>query len=96
MEKILKQIQEIASIMRLQKEVFTIEELSLYTGYTVDYIYKLVHQGDIPFTKPPKGKKLFFIKEEIVDWISTNKSTSDKSLDERANNYLMTNKFRNL
>ncbi|WP_418514111.1 helix-turn-helix domain-containing protein [Corallibacter sp.] len=78
--------------MLLQKEVFTIDELSLYTGYTVDYIYKMVHQGVIPYSKP-NGKKLFFVKEEIVSWLSANKHKSDQELEIQANSYLMSKKF---
>ncbi len=92
MDKILLQLEELKKVMLLQKEVFTIDELSLYTGYTVDYIYKMVHQGVIPYSKP-NGKKLFFVKEEIVSWLSANKHKSDQELEIQANSYLMSKKF---
>lgn len=92
MDKILLQLEELKKVMLLQKEVFTIDELSLYTGYTVDYIYKMVHQGVIPYSKP-NGKKLFFIKEEIVSWLSANKHKSNQELETQANSYLMSKKF---
>lgn len=92
MEQILLHIQELKKVLLLQKEVLTIDELSLYTGYTVDYIYKMVHQGILPYSKP-NGKKLFFIKTEIIDWLSSNKHKSEQELENMANNYLMSKKF---
>lgn len=92
MDKILSQLEELKKVMLLQKEVFTIEELSLYTGYTVDYIYKMVHQGILPYSKP-NGKKLFFVKEEIISWLSANKHKSNQELEAQADSYLMSKKF---
>jgi len=93
MEELLLQIKELKKVLILQKEILTIEELSLYTGYTVDYIYKLVHQGSIPYTKPPLGRKLFFVKEEIVNWLTYHKHYSSQEIDAMANSYIMTKKL---
>ncbi len=92
MDKILKEIEELKKVMLLQKEVLTIEELSLYTGYTIDYIYKMVSLKQIPYSKP-NGKKLFFSKERIVEWLSSNKQLSEQELEEKAANYILKKKF---
>lgn len=55
------------------KDVFTLEELALYTNYKKSYIYQLVHRRAIPAHKPPNGKKLFFSKIEIDEWLLSRK-----------------------
>ncbi len=52
-----------------QQTVLTIKELSLYSGYKVGYLYQLVHKRLIPSYKPNKGRKLFFEKMEIDNWL---------------------------
>ena len=92
MDKLLKEIEELKRILLLQKEVLTINELSLYTGYTVDYIYKMVSLKQIPYSKP-NGKKLFFSKERIIEWLSSNKQLCEQELEEQAANYILKKKF---
>jgi excisionase family DNA binding protein len=53
--------------------VLTLDELVNYCGYKKNYIYQLIHKRKIPAHKPPKGKKLFFSKTEIDDWLLTRK-----------------------
>ena len=44
-------------------------EVARYTKHTVKYIYKLVHQREIPAHKSPKGGMLRFEKSEIDEWM---------------------------
>ncbi len=92
MDKLLIEIKELKKLMLLQKEVLTVIELSLYTGYTVDYIYKMVSLNQIPYSKP-NGKKLFFSKVRIVEWLSSNKQLSEQELEEKAANYIQKKRF---
>lgn len=59
------------------KTFLTISEVSIYTGFSPNYLYQLVHNRVIPFYKP--GRKLFFKQSEIDAWIS---SSRQKSIDE--------------
>jgi prophage regulatory protein len=86
MEILLQELKEIKISLLLQKEVLTIEEVAIYTGYTVQYIYKLVHLGIIPFSKP-NGKKLFFSKEKLIYWLKSNEIKSDLELEKDAENF---------
>ena len=54
------------------KNVLTIDECSDYTGLTKNYIYKLTNLKLIPHFKP-NGKKLFFKRQDIDDWLLSNK-----------------------
>lgn len=93
MDKILLVLEELKKVLLLQKEIFTVEELSMYTGYSVDYIYKLVHLRELSVYKPSNGRKLFFKKVDVIDWITSNKIDSNQDLDAKSNSYLMAKKF---
>ncbi|RXG21128.1 helix-turn-helix transcriptional regulator [Leeuwenhoekiella aequorea] len=69
------------------KEILTVEDLINYTGYKRSYIYKLVHNNVIPFSKP-NGKSLFFEKTEIDAWLLQNKNQSDSQIENLATEYI--------
>lgn len=88
MEKLLLELKELKKSLLLQKEVLTIEEVSLYTGYTVDYLYKLIHLKEIPCHKPPKGRRLFFKKEELIEWLTSEKQLKLQESKQKVNKYI--------
>ncbi len=56
-------------VKELDVIVLTLEKVVAYTGYKRSYIYKLTHEGKIPYHKPPFGRRLFFLKSEIDEWL---------------------------
>ena len=52
----------------MSKQILTIDEVCQYTGYAKSYIYKLTAAGIIPSSKP-NGKKIFFDKDKLNEWI---------------------------
>ena len=64
-EIIIDKLNRIEKYLFILKDIFTVEELSDYTGFKKSYIYKLVHSNSIPFSKP-NGKVLFFEKKKIL------------------------------
>lgn len=73
------------------KEIFNIEDLINYTGFSRSYIYKLVHKNVIPYSKP-NGKFLFFLKTEIDEWLLQNKNLSISQIEQKALDYSFTNR----
>ena len=76
----------------VDEEFLTIKEASVHAGIAVQTIYRLVSIDEIPFYK--KGKRLYFIKSELNDWIK--KGNDDKKLNTaelEANKYLFDNKI---
>lgn len=69
------------------KEILNVEDLINYTGYKRSYIYKLVHNNILPYSKP-NGKTLFFVKAEIDAWLLQNKSKSISQIEDQANDYI--------
>jgi excisionase family DNA binding protein len=47
--------------------IWRIDEVASYLKCSKGHIYNLVHKDEIPFLK--KGKFLFFIPEQIREWI---------------------------
>jgi len=74
-------------IVDSSKEILNVEDLINYTGYKLSYIYKLVHNNTLPFSKP-NGKTLFFEKSEIDAWLLQNKSQSISQIENKAHDYI--------
>lgn len=67
---VLEVITEVRDLLLHQKEIFTISEVCSYTGFEKSYMYKLTSTRKIPHFKSPGGKKLFFKREEINNWMT--------------------------
>ncbi len=50
-------------------EVMQVNDVVALTGYSKKYIYKLTSTSKIPYNKTPNGRKLFFIKSKIMEWL---------------------------
>jgi excisionase family DNA binding protein len=76
------------------KEVLTLNEVSLYTGLSKSHIYKLCSTGGIPFYKP-FGKVNYFDKLEIIQWLKQNRVATTKEIESRASTILTLKKKSN-
>ena len=63
------------------KPHLNVDEASQYLDLSKSYIYKLSRLKLIPFSKP-LGKKLYFFKDELDEWLKTNSVKPAKSSDE--------------
>ncbi|MCW3787217.1 helix-turn-helix domain-containing protein [Plebeiibacterium sediminum] len=79
-----------ASLFITNKEVLTIKEASLFSGLAVSYLYKLVHYGKISCFKP-LGKKLYFSKEQLVDFLKSGEIKSDDECTKHIQKHLQKN-----
>ena len=66
------------------KNILTVEDLMDYTGFSQKQIYKLTSTRAIPHYKP-SGRKLFFKKDEIDEWITLGKVKTLKELGDENN-----------
>ncbi|GAA4793737.1 helix-turn-helix domain-containing protein [Olivibacter sp. SDN3] len=78
-ELILHKLNRIERFICGLKDIFNVEELSEYTGFKKSYIYKLVHEGKIPYSKP-NGKILFFDRKKIDLWLLQNNHKSESEI----------------
>lgn len=78
MSEVLNKLKEIEQMMRRMtptREFLTIQETAVYLDYSVAYLYKLTHLGTLPFYRP-NGKKIFFKRTELDEWIGRHKCRS--------------------
>ncbi|MCF6142340.1 helix-turn-helix domain-containing protein [Flavobacterium sp. K77] len=88
-EKVLKNLNPSNSST---EDIFmNIEETAKLIDLSVSTVYGLVHKNKIFFHK--KGKRLYFLKSEILDWIKSGKKETTSALESRANEYLSKNKL---
>ncbi len=75
----------------LQKEVLNLTEAHAYLNISTSHLYKLTSQKLIPHFCP-QGKKLYFRREELDQWLLRNRQDSTDEIETRAANYLLTHK----
>lgn len=80
LEDVLSAIETKAALCH--KDVWTLSELACYTGFKESYIYKLTAMRLIPHFKP-NGKSCFFRREEIENWLTSNRVATSDELNDR-------------
>ena len=80
-------IENIEKLFLTQKNVLNFSEVKLYTNLSESYLYELTSSGGIPCYKP-NGKKLYFKKQEIEDWLLSNRKATNIELDELASSHI--------
>jgi len=83
-----ERLSRIEDLLLSQKTVLSLEEASVYTGLSKSHIYKLTSTGGIPCYKPT-GKKLYFDKSELDEWMLRGKKLSQDEIDDKAEAHLM-------
>lgn len=95
MEEVLLQLQKITRLLETQnlvrKEVLNFNETCEYLELSQSHLYKLTSTGSIPHYKP-NGKKIYFKRIELDEWLLRNRSTSNDEIDKLATDYLLKNK----
>lgn len=72
-QMIAKRLDVIEQILKGSKKVMTLNEFCQYTGYSKNYVYKLTSRNEVPHFK--RGKKVFFDKDIIDQWLKMNPIT---------------------
>jgi excisionase family DNA binding protein len=89
---IIKKLESIEKMLTeqnlLKKEVLNFNEAALYLEVSHSHLYKLTSSNAVPSYKP-NGKKLYFNRTELDQWLLSNKQTSSGEIDQQADEYLM-------
>ena len=86
-EKFIQQLkQETLSLLSLC-EVMNADEAAKYTSLSKSAIYKMTAQRAIPHFK--RGKKLYFKKAELDDWLTQHKIATRDEIDKMATEYIL-------
>jgi excisionase family DNA binding protein len=73
-------------------ELLTIGQAAELLSITTPTVYGLVHKHAIPYSK--KGKRLYFSKSELLDWIKSGRRKTIAESMENPENHLKTPKRR--
>ena len=72
----------------LKKEVLSFTETAIYLEVSHSHLYKLTSNGTLPFYKP-NGKKLYFNRHELDQWLLSNRHVSHNEIQQQAADYLV-------
>jgi excisionase family DNA binding protein len=92
-QEIKERLETIENLLRSQKEVLTLDDVSKTTGLSKSHLYKLTSKGKIPHYKP-NGKYIFFDRLEIQKWLLTNRVKTVDEIDAEASTYVTLNRRR--
>lgn len=70
----------------LQKQVLTFHEASIFLEVSHSHLYKLTSTNAISFYKPT-GKKIYFKKESLEEFLLQNGSKSNSEIEQEADNF---------
>lgn len=86
--QIFKKLEELEELTLLSaKEMLTIDEASKYLGMSKDYLYIMTCKKQIPYYKP-NGKRLYFKKTELNEWLQRNRVTPVEEAESSAALYI--------
>jgi len=75
--KELKKLQQLlAKQHQSEKPILSVDECAELLGLSVSYLYRLTSEKRVPHYKP-HGKKIYFRREEIIEWALSNRITPD-------------------
>ena len=75
----------------MTKEILSFSEASEYTSISKSYLYKLTCGRKIPYSKPT-GKLIFFLKEDLDKFLTSNRIATQEEINSRATAYCANNK----
>jgi excisionase family DNA binding protein len=91
LEKLNSLEQKIEEQNLLKKEVLNFNDACSYLDISASHLYKLTSQKLIPHFCP-QGKKLYFNRIELDEWLQRNRQSSTDEIEKAAANYLIQNK----
>ncbi len=77
----------------LQKSVLNFNEACRYLEISPSHLYKLTSTRQIPHFCP-QGKKLYFNRQELEDWLQRNRQSTSDEIDKEATDYVISHKRR--
>jgi excisionase family DNA binding protein len=77
----------------LQKEVLNFNEACMYLDISQSHLYKLTSTKQVPHFCP-QGKRLYFKRTELDDWLQRNRKSAADEIDQAATDYIIRNNRR--
>lgn len=80
--------QKITEQNLLQKSVLNFSEACQYLDISQSHLYKLTSTRQVPHFCP-QGKKLYFNRHELDEWLQRNRQSSKDEIEQQAADYLI-------
>jgi excisionase family DNA binding protein len=93
-EAILQRLNSIEKHFNQDEKPFTLIEASKYLDISRSYLYKLTHKKLITHFKP-NGKKIYFQKVDLNNWLFRNKRESESEIEQKAIDYVFNSEVKN-
>lgn len=77
----------------IEKTLMTSQEAADYLGIKRSYLYKMTMRRVIPYFKPG-GKIIFFSKEDLDQWLTSVRVSSQNEIEAQAMKYLTNNPMK--
>ncbi len=91
MNEIMKRLDRLEVLTLLAaKSVLTLDEVCLLTGLAKSTVYKMTANRAIPHYHADGGKHLYFKKDEVENWLTRNRVSSQTEDEQRAVNEYFT------
>ena len=86
MNEIMKRLDRLEVLTLLSaKNVLTLEEVCLLTGLAKSTVYKMTANRTIPYYRDGNaGKHIYFRKDEVEDWLTRNRVSSQTEDEQKA------------
>ena len=75
-------------LVATQPKPLTLKEAAEFLDFSRSYLYRLTSQGRIPCYKP-EGKRVYFDRAELVDWLKRNRNRTQEETEEKAASYIV-------
>lgn len=82
-------VQALRNIVMANKKTLSFLEACIYTGISQSTMYKLTSSRKVPHSKL-NGKKLFFEREKLDDWLLSNVVPTIDEIETAASTYITT------
>lgn len=71
---------------KIESDLLDIRQASKFLGLAVPTLYAKVSERTIPHSK--RGKKLFFSREQLNDWVKSGQRKTVEQIETEANNFI--------
>ena len=75
-------------LVATQPKPLTLKEAAEFLDFSRSYLYRLTSQGRVPHYKP-EGKRVYFDRAELVDWLKRNRNRTQEEIEETAASYIV-------
>ena len=75
-------------LVATQPKPLTLKEAAEFLDFSRSYLYRLTSQGRVPCYKP-EGKRVYFDRAELVDWLKRNRNRTQEETEEKAASYIV-------